>query len=151
MTVGHLMTKEVATCLPYHTLRDAVRVMLEGDFGSVPVTEGDGSKRLVGIVTDRDVCLAAFAQNKPLDEIPVAAAMSRDVRSCSPDDPLSIAETIMSSAQVRRVPVLDRDGELCGIVTLGDLALAARKGEKAPVTSNELSRTLASISLPPQG
>ena len=104
-------------------------------------------------VTDRDICMAALTRGQPLHEIPIAVAMAKEVLSCAPDASLIDAEEVMWSAQVRRLPVVDAEGTLVGIVSLNDLALLAGHeiGRKnRDLSAQEVTATLAAISAPRQ-
>ena len=101
MKIEQLMTKFPKTCRPDSSLIDAARLMRENDFGCLPVTEGDGSGRLVGMITDRDICVAAQFHGKTLKEIQVADAMTRAVWACNPGDDLAEAKAIMRETAVR--------------------------------------------------
>jgi CBS domain-containing protein len=149
--IEQLMARDVKTCRPDDTLDTAARILWESDCGCLPVTTGDGSARLVGMLSDRDICMAAHFQRKPLEQIRVAEAMAREVRACNPGDTLAEAEEIMREAQVRRLPVV-RDGErLLGLLSLADLAEEAareRRARKRQITQAEVGETLAAICRP---
>jgi len=125
MTVEQLMTKPVWTCTAEDSLCEAARIMWERDCGCVPVVESNSSGRVVGIVTDRDVCMAAYLQGRPLESLRVRDAMARVLRTCRPGDSLGEAEGLMRAAHVRRLPVVDDAGHLLGVLSLADLARAA--------------------------
>lgn len=137
--VRDIMTTDVACCAPGDSLEHAARLMWERDCGVVPVVDGS---RVVGMVTDRDCCMAAFTKGRRLDEIPVDEVMARQVKSCVPDDKLDQIERQLRQFQIRRMPVISA-GKLVGIISLNDLALAAERGQEAP---EELAGTLATIS-----
>lgn len=153
MKVEFFMTKDPRTCTAEDALAAAARIMWEHDCGCVPVVAGPGSRRLVGVVTDRDVCMAAYTQGRPLWEIPVRAAMSSEVWTCHPDDTLKDAVRVMRHRQVRRLPVVDGQGHLLGLLSLTDVALAAsdaaavqaarRRGAKEGVASGVAARRAA--------
>jgi len=140
MNVQRVMTTDVATCEPGQTLDAVVRTMEERDCGALPVVD-DG--RVVGMVTDRDVVLAAVRSERPLGQMSVADAMTRDPVTCRPDDPVPAAQSHMREAQVRRLPVVDGDGRLAGVLTLGGLAHATR--QEPLITRAEVGATLAAI------
>jgi CBS-domain-containing membrane protein len=151
MRIEQLMHKDVGSVRPDQSLDDAAQVMWERDCGCVPVVSEDGTGRVVAMVTDRDVCMAAWTQGKGLREIPVRAAMSKGVTACSPTDSVEDAEAMLRKAQVRRLPVVDDAGQLVGIVSLSDLAIAADRcrGQKKPaLDEEEVAATLASICQP---
>jgi CBS domain-containing protein len=139
MKVKELMRREVATCGREATLADAARMMGERHCGVVPVTEGDG--RLCGVVTDRDLCMAAYRHGKSLAQLHLAAVMSPSVHTLREDDDLSKAHQVMRKQHVRRLPVLDGQGHLAGILSLDDLASASEDSR----SSEEVTRTLGAI------
>ena len=118
MKVSEVMTSNVQTVQPDQTAQQAATFMLSADAGSIPVTEGD---RLVGIITDRDIAVRGIAKGHGPDT-PVRELMSNDIICAREDDDVDDVATKMSEAQVRRLPVIDQDNRLCGIVSLGDLA-----------------------------
>lgn len=123
MPVRDLMMQPVTTCHVDDLLSTPAQLMWDRDVGAVPVVDADG--RLVGMITDRDICMAALMQGRPPDDIPVRTAMAKQVFACSPDAPIAEAEAIMRDKQVRRVPVIDADGRLVGMLSLNDLAREA--------------------------
>lgn len=140
-------------CQPDDTLDRAALLMWEHDCGCVPVCtpSSNGARHAIGILTDRNICMHALFQGKPLRELRVADAMAKDVRVCRPGDALSSAEQIMSEARVRRLPVISDDGALIGVISLADLAhQAARERTKSQkeITEAEIGDTLATITQP---
>jgi len=151
MRIEHLMQKDVGSVTAEQTLNDAARILWERDCGSVPVLSEDGARRVVGMLTDRDICMAAYTQGRELREIPVRVAMSTAPQTCRPDDSVEDAEAILRRARVRRLPVVDDAEQLAGIVSLSDLARAAARcrGQKKPaIDEAEVAGTLASICAP---
>ncbi len=124
MKVEKLMVKKVLTCRPEDDLGVPARAMWDGDCGCVPVI--DSWSRVIGIVTDRDLCMAAYTQGRRLQDIRVQDVMSRKIATCRPGDELPKACEIMRKQRVRRLPVIDGEGHLLGLVSLNDLARAAR-------------------------
>ncbi len=120
MKVEDLMTRDVRTCAPSDSLNDAARIMWERDCGCVPVVEGDGT--VIGMITDRDICMAAYTQGRRLMYMTVDSAASKDVVTIGKDESLRRAEELMRAAQVRRLPVVDSAGRLVGLLSLADLA-----------------------------
>jgi predicted transcriptional regulator len=143
MRVEDVMTKNVWTCRAEEPLSTAAKLMWDHDIGAVPVVGDDN--RLVGIVTDRDVCMAAYFTGAALASLPIAHAMSKTVFTVGPSQDLQGAEKLMSEKQVRRLPVLDRD-KVVGMITVGDLARASKAPEQ--VSGGEVSATLAAIMQP---
>jgi len=143
MQVAALIQREVTTCSDRDQLHDVANLMWKHDIGCLPVL-GDGG-RVIGMITDRDVCMAAYLQAAPLRSIAVSSAMSREIVSCKEsDDVLDVGKT-MRSRQIRRVPVVDDRGALVGMITLNDLARAAHEG-KLPAA--EIAQILVAISHP---
>jgi CBS-domain-containing membrane protein len=134
------------------TLESAARQMWEGDVGALPVVAPDG--KLVGIVTDRDACMAAYTQGRRLRDIPVSVAMSKQAWSCRAGDPCSAVQDLMREHQTRRVPVVDSQGKVVGIVSMNDLARraaaahGARGAKGDAITSAGVAETLAAICEP---
>jgi CBS domain-containing protein len=148
MKIDEIMTRNVRGISPDDTLGTAAQIMWENDCGAVPVIEADG--RLVGIVTDRDICMAAQLQGAPLHDSRVSSAMARDVKTCGPRDTPATVQAIMSQNKIRRVPVVDDQRRLIGIVTLGDLAyLVGREANGGDgMTWTAIAHTLAAVSQP---
>jgi CBS domain-containing protein len=118
MKVSEVMTREVQTVRPDQTAREAANFMLNSDAGSIPVTEGE---RLIGMVTDRDIAVRGVAKGNGPDT-PVRDLMTNDIICAREDDEVDDVAMKMSEAQVRRLPVIDSNERLCGIVSLGDLS-----------------------------
>jgi CBS domain-containing protein len=139
MKVEQLMTRNVRTCGAEEPLSAAARIMWEGDCGCVPVVEqADGTARVVGMITDRDICMAAYTQGSPLSEIPVSSAMSREVRSCAATDSIRTAVKILEQNQLHRLPIVDKNDHLVGLLSLADIAREAER-EHAGATKKEVS------------
>jgi CBS domain-containing protein len=151
MKVEKLMTKDVGTCGPGDTLNDAARIMWERDCGFVPIAQTDGSGRVLGILTDRDICIAAYTRGKPLKEIRVGEVMSTEIQSCGPGDDLAAAEATMRRSKIHRLPVVDDAGRLLGVISLADIAREAAReagSRRREVTAAEIGETLAAIREP---
>lgn len=146
MFIREAMAKEVWTCHADEPLAAAARIMWEHDVGAVPIVDPAGT--LVGIITDRDICMAAYITGKPLAAEPVSAHMSRQVFTTAPTDRAEAAEELMRSKQIRRLPVVDAAGALVGMVTLSDLARAAAERGRKVLDSGEVISTLAAICQP---
>jgi CBS domain-containing protein len=151
MKVESLMTTDVGACRPFDTIDRSAKVMWERDCGAVPVVDQEG--RAIAMLTDRDICMAALTQGRPLGEIHVSSAMSRKLWSCRPQDDVKDAEKTMRAQQVRRLPVLDTDGKVVGLLSISDLARAAvsskgSRGKKKPVGPSDVGETLGAISTP---
>ena len=116
-TVSHVMTRGIRTLAPTDRITQAAQAMQELDVGSIPVCDG---VRLVGMVTDRDIVVRGVAQGRV--DAALSEIMSEDVLYCHEDDPVATAIASMRRQQVRRLPVVDREKRLVGIVSLGDVA-----------------------------
>lgn len=128
MKVEQLMSRAVETCTPDDSLDGAARIMWERDCGCVPVTERDDEgARVVGMLTDRDICMAAYTQGGRLRDIEVRNVMSKSVCSCRLTDSIETARSILAQNQLHRLPVLDRDDHLVGILSLADIAREASR------------------------
>ena len=143
MKVADLMTRAVRACAIHDTLNDAARIMWDHDCGCAPVVDAHG--RLAGIVTDRDLCMAAYTQGVPLAAIPVERAMSARVISCARGDDLETAHRLMRTHLIHRLPVVDTRGHLLGILSLSDLVSHARANGAPPSEAVEVATTLHAI------
>ncbi len=113
------MTRDVQTCRPETSMNDAAQLMWKRDCGVLPVVGADG--KVVGVITDRDMCMGAYLKGKSLKDLKVGDSMTRKVFSCQASDPIEEVIRRMGDEQVRRVPVLDARGKLVGILALNDL------------------------------
>jgi CBS-domain-containing membrane protein len=152
MKVEQLMTRNVQTCTPQDALNAVAKIMWERDCGCVPVVgEGNGAARVVGMITDRDVCMAAYTQGRPLAEITVGAVMSRDVRACRATDSIGAALKVLEGNQLHRLPVLDENECLVGLLSVADLAREAAREHKRgtkEVTDVDVGEVVEAISVP---
>jgi CBS domain-containing protein len=128
--VGDLMTRNVAAVRASESLATAAKSMWDQDCGAIPVLE-DAGDRVVGMITDRDICMATWSRNLAPSAIVVSDAMSRGLVYCGPTDSIEAAEGIMRSRKVRRLPVLDSDGKLVGILSVTDIARVSRQRSAA--------------------
>ena len=127
MKVRDVMTSDVGYCQPNTTLANAAMIMWQRDCGVVPVV--NEQKQVVGMITDRDICIAVTMQNRLASEIQVSEIISSQVKSCQPGDDVEDALKTMKKRQLRRLPVTTKDGVLLGIISIGDL-LNAGKGKE---------------------
>lgn len=125
MKIRDAMTPQVRTVGPEATLREAAQLMAEGDLGALPVTDGE---RLTGMVTDRDIVIRGIAAGKDVDA-KVSEVMSTEVLYCREDDDVADVCENMSDLQVRRLPVVNADKRLVGIVSLADIADGANAAD----------------------
>jgi CBS domain-containing protein len=128
---------------PDDTIQRAAQLMDECDCGAIPVVDSNGQRRVVGIITDRDIACRVAAQGKSPADTKVSECMSRGLATVGLDDSVEDCCNTMERAQVRRVLVLDEEGELCGIVSQADVALHLSK--------NKIAEVVKEVSQPAQG
>jgi CBS domain-containing protein len=139
MKVQDVMTRDVRTCRPESNLAEAVKEMWDADCGALPVVGADG--RVVGMITDRDICIAVATKGRPADRIAVRdVASDQVVHTCLAADQTSAALKTMQTYKVRRLPVVDGQGHLQGIVSLNDIVTHA-----GAARASQIIDTLASI------
>jgi CBS domain-containing protein len=141
-SVRPLMTTHVRTCQADDSLGHAAHLMWNEDCGIVPVLN---EHQVVGVITDRDICMATYTQGKAPSELRVDAAMSKQLHSCSADDSLATVLGLMRDNRVRRLPVLTVEGKLLGLLSLADVARWAQPLSN-PSVDAALAETLAAIS-----
>jgi CBS domain-containing protein len=129
------MTDQVVTVSPDVSLREAAALMRDSDVGALPVVENG---RLVGIVTDRDIVVRGVAESKG-GETPVGEVASRELFTVGPEDFVFEAARLMGDKQVRRIPVVDADGSLAGIIAMADVALQMEDEREIAETLEEIS------------
>jgi CBS domain-containing protein len=139
MTVGTLMTADPVCCTPETTIKDVALLMAQHDCGEIPVVRAQDDRRILGVITDRDiVCRVVAAGENPADAI-VEDAMSSPVVTVRSDSSLQDCLNLMESRQIRRMPVVDADERCCGIVSQADIAANAPSAETAELV-REVSR-----------
>lgn len=148
MLVGELMTREVRTVRPEDSLQAAARILWEEEIGFLPVVDGEG--RLAGVITDRDICMAAFTSGRALAELPVGRFMTKVVFAIRPQRTVADAELLMRSKHVHRLPVVDEGGQVVGVLSLDDLAREtalehARPGRLKRIPPEDVAMTLAAV------
>ena len=126
MRVKDVMTAGAKACLPETSLAEAAALMWENDCGALPVVNVED--RVVGVVTDRDICFGATTKSRPPFEVSVGEVITGKVFACAPDDDIHQALKTMQSERVRRLPVVSEDGALRGIVSMNDVVLRAEEG-----------------------
>jgi CBS domain-containing protein len=142
MKISELMTRTVQVCCATDTLDRAAQLMWDHDIGVLPVVDEEG--QVIGMITDRDACMAAYTRGGALCEIPVAVAMSKHVVTCGPDDSDAEVAELMAKNKIRRVPVVDDQHRPIGMLSLNDLARTMAHGRDVPATA--VAGTLAAIS-----
>ena len=141
MKIRHLMTSDVETCRPDTDLATVVRMMWDRDCGFIPVV--DTASILRGVVTDRDICIASATRHVLPEYMSAYQAMTHPVHACLPDDDVTDALAAMKQYKVRRMPVIDSNGTVKGVISINDIVLASEQGfGPAP---KEIVSTLAAI------
>ena len=140
MSVQTLMTPNPACCDATTRLQDVAKLMLDNDCGQIPVVAGNGSRKPIGVVTDRDIVVRLVAQGSDAANATAREAMSTPCVTVNCDTSVRECCEVMESNQIRRVVVVDNDGELCGIVALADLALSGQDAKTVEVVK-EVSAT----------
>jgi len=143
MLVQDLMNQPPITCHVNDPLNLVAHQMWEHDCGALLVVNDEG--KLVGMVTDRDICMAAYTQSRSLDAILVNSAMATHVISAHPDQGIAEIEQLMARYQIRRIPVVDDNGKPVGVISLNDLALECARSD---TRMEQVATTLAAICQP---
>jgi CBS domain-containing protein len=142
MQVKQIMTTDIATSRPDTNLAAISKLMWDRDCGFVPVVDAAG--KVVGVITDRDICIASATRRLVPEQIPAAQAMKRaPIQTIQPEEMIDKALATMRQFQVRRLPVIAADGTLKGVISMNDIVMAAQQKE-GPVPADILS-TLAAI------
>jgi CBS domain-containing protein len=143
MKVGKIMTKRVVCCTGADTVQSAARLMSLRNIGALPVVADEHSRRLVGIVTDRDLCCRVLALGRSPKSVTIHEVMTRKPFTVTEEAGLAECEKLMQKNRIRRVPVVDEAGRCVGIVAQADLARWAKP--------KEVAKTVAIISQPVRG
>ena len=142
MRIRHVMTKDPRCCVPSDFSVKAASIMRDEHAGIVPVIESEHHRRIVGVVTDRDLCMNIVAEGRDPETVSVDECMTTAVVTCSPNDSVERVTELMRENQIRRVPVVNESCELQGIVSLGDVV------ERATPKTTQTHETLKCVSAP---
>ncbi len=137
------MTTDVGVCRLEDNLKNVVEIMRQKDCGVVPVA--DAGNRIVGMITDRDICLAIGAADKKLSAVKAGEIIGGKVIACAPDDKIKTVLKKMRKYQLKRLPVIDKNGEIAGILSITDVLLSVRKDK---VLKKQIYSTFKSIAEP---
>ena len=137
---NEVMTKNPVCCRPTDSVTKAAELMKSGDIGSIPVIENEQTQKLVGIVTDRDLALTIVAEGRDAKSTKVEAVMTHKVVTCLADDDLQKALDAMAEHQLRRIPVVDNDNKIVGIIAQADVATRVDQPEKTAEMVKEISQ-----------
>jgi CBS domain-containing protein len=146
MKVVDMMMGTPYFCRPESNLGEATELMWKGNCGFLPVVGSEG--KVVGVVTDRDICIALGTRGRPSGEVAVADVMSKEVFSCAPEDDVRIALAAMREGRVRRLPVISKEGALVGVISMDDVLLRAEAtslGKAAGLSAEEIVNTFRVI------
>jgi CBS-domain-containing membrane protein len=139
MNCSEIMTRNPTCCLPTDSAYEAARLMKSEDVGPIPICEDRGTKKLVGIVTDRDLALKVVAEARDPKNTKLKEVMTSDLYTCGADDDLDKALELMQEHQIRRIPVVDNKDHLIGIIAQADLATRAGSRKKTGEVVKEIS------------
>ena len=139
MIASEIMTRDPECCVPTDSAMTAALLMKSEDVGPIPIVEDKEEKKLTGIVTDRDLALKVVALGLDPNTTRLSEVMTRDPVSCHPDDDLSKALNAMSNMQLRRIPVVDNDGRIVGIIAQADVATRLDEPEKTGEVVKDIS------------
>ena len=140
---NEVMTKNPVCCLPNDMVAKVAKSMKRKNVGSIPVIDNEKTRKLVGIVTDRDLALKIVAKELDAKSTKVEAVMTRKVVTCSAEDDLQKALDAMSGHQLRRIPVVDKDNKILGIISQADVARRIDKPKKTAAMVKDISRSNA--------
>ena len=140
---NEVMTKNPVCCLPNDMAAKVAKLMKRENVGSIPVIENEKTRKLVGIVTDRDLTLRIVAKELDSKSTKVEAVMTRKLVTCQAEDDLQKALDAMSEHQLRRIPVVDKDNKILGIIAQADVATRVDRPKKTAAMVKEISRSNA--------
>lgn len=140
MKAQDIMSRNPSCVTPQTGLEEAAKLMKTENIGIVPVVDSKDSKKLVGVVTDRDIAIRVVAEGRDSATTSVGHIMSANVKTCRPDDSVDDVMDIMGKEQVRRVPIVDERGALVGIVAQADVVMEAKDDKKAERTVEKISQ-----------
>jgi len=141
---NEVMTKKTVCCLPDDLVTEAAELMKKEHVGSIPIIEDEQSRKLVGIVTDRDLTLRIVAEGLDAKSTKIESIMTRNVVTCSAEDDLQKVVDAMSKYQLRRIPVVDDDNKILGIIAQADVAMHFDHPKRTAAMVKEISQVNAS-------
>jgi CBS domain-containing protein len=140
MKCKEIMTEDPVCCLPGDTVDQAAQLMKDDDVGSIPVVADQKTKRLLGIITDRDLAIKVVSQARQISAVTVEEVMTHDPATCHAEDDLREAIDAMEMHQVRRIPVVNDNKQIIGIIAQADIATRAREPETTAEVVEEISK-----------
>ena len=148
MQVQEIMTAAVECCTPNDTAQRAAEIMREADTGVIPVLAGENDPKVVGIVTDRDLCMTVIAPGRDPRQVRVQECMTGKVVTLRPEDDVARAADLMAEKQVRRLPVVNEHGAILGIVSLADIAQSPQQAAEVGEAVHDISEPTPEPSMP---
>lgn len=142
-TCNDVMTKYPICCLPADNVSKAAQLMKMEDVGSIPVIENEDTRKLIGIVTDRDLALQVVADGRSAKSLNVVDVMTREVITCRESDDIQKAVDLMAKHQLRRMPIVDQNQNIVGIISQADIATRVDKTEETAEMVKEISQPTA--------
>ena len=143
MKCKEIMTKDPVCCLPDDEVQKAAKLMKDENVGVIPIIEDEETKSLLGIVTDRDLALRVVAENREIISTRIKDVMTTGAVSCQPDDDLQKALEAMEENQVRRIPVVDTNQKIVGIIAQADVATRLGEPKSTAAVVEEISKSQA--------
>jgi len=143
MKCREIMTKDPVCCLPDDEVQKAAQLMKDENVGVIPIIEDEDTKTLLGIVTDRDLALRVVAEARDLDSTRIKDVMTTGAVSCQPEDDLQKALDAMEENQVRRIPVVDSNQKIVGIIAQADVATRLGEPKRTAAVVEEISKSQA--------
>jgi len=140
-----IMTKNPVCCLPVDTIKKAAELMKVGDFGALPIVDSEENRKIVGILTDRDIAVQAVAEGMDPETTKVERVMNRNVFCVRDTDDVNETLSTMSNQQIRRIPVVDADDRIVGIVAQADIATRLDDTAEAGKVVEEISRSNSNV------
>ena len=140
---NEVMTKNPVCCRPDDVVEKVAQLMQSENIGSIPVIENEQNQKLVGIVTDRDLALKIVAEGQDAKSTKVEAVMTRQIVTCRAEDDLQKALDAMADHQLRRIPIVDNDNKIVGIIAQADVATRVNLPEKTAAMVKEISQSKA--------
>jgi len=138
---SEVMTKDPAVCMPGDLVANVARMMKKEDVGPIPIVQDGETRKLIGMVTDRDLVLRMVAEGRDTKTTKAEEVMSRKLVTCHADDDVQKALDAMSENQLRRIPVVDDENRIVGIIAQADVAMRVNQPEKTAAMVKKISRS----------
>ena len=139
MKCKEMMTQKVVCCLPDDKVAKVAKKMKKADIGSVPIVEDMEKKKLIGIITDRDLALKVIGKGRKPQSTKIKKVMTKNVVTCLANDDLQKALDLMAENQLRRIPVVDKNNRVVGVISQADIAIRLNQAEKTAEVIKDIS------------